>query len=146
MKAGLMEIADIFVLNKSDRDGADRLQAELEAMLHLAPPREGWSPKIVRTVATENKGLDELTAVIDDYRKLSAAGANGQREKDDKKIAHWKLRLVALAEDIFVRRAISGSASDDALDVLAREVASRRKDPYSAARELIERAGRPRNN
>ena len=60
MKAGLMEIADIFVLNKSDREGVERLEAELEAMLQLAPERDGWKPTIVRTVATENKGVDEL--------------------------------------------------------------------------------------
>ncbi len=59
MKAGLMEIADIFVLNKADRDGADRLEAELEAMLQLAPERDGWKPAIVRTVATET-GVAEL--------------------------------------------------------------------------------------
>src|ERR1700676_506037 len=53
MKAGLMEIADIFVLNKSDREGVDRLQMQLEAMLELAPERDGWRPKTVRTVATE---------------------------------------------------------------------------------------------
>ena len=60
MKAGLMEIADIFVLNKAEREGADRLEAELEAMLQLAPERNGWKPRIVRTVATENKGVEEL--------------------------------------------------------------------------------------
>src|SRR6202035_4149779 len=52
IKAGLMEIADIFVLNKSDREGVDRLQMQLEAMLELAPERDGWKPKTVRTVAT----------------------------------------------------------------------------------------------
>src|ERR1700688_1043813 len=59
MKAGLMEIADIFVLNKSDREGVDRLQMQLEAMLEIAPERDGWKPTIIRTVATENKGVDE---------------------------------------------------------------------------------------
>src|SRR6202166_3870941 len=59
MKAGLMEIADIFVLNKSDREGVDHLEAQLQAMLELAPERDGWKPTIIRTVATENKGVDE---------------------------------------------------------------------------------------
>src|SRR5712672_3792637 len=70
MKAGLMEIADIFVLNKSDREGVDHLEAQLEAMLELAPERDAWKPKIVGTVATENQGVDELAAAIAEYREL----------------------------------------------------------------------------
>src|SRR6202162_3025005 len=58
MKAGLMEIGDIFVLNKSDREGADRLEQQLHAMLSLVMPRDGWHPPVVRTVASENKGID----------------------------------------------------------------------------------------
>src|SRR5712691_5156533 len=69
MKAGLMEIADIFVLNKSDHEGVDRLESQLEAMLELAPDRDGWKPKIVRTIATENQGVDELAAAIAEYRE-----------------------------------------------------------------------------
>src|SRR3989441_1627423 len=64
MKTGLMEIADIFVLNKSDREGADRLEQQLHATLQLAPEREGWRPPVVRTVATENKGGDALAKAI----------------------------------------------------------------------------------
>src|SRR4029077_20210333 len=72
MKAGLMEIADIFVLNKSDRDGVDRLEMELEAMLQLAPERDGWKPAIVRTVATESKGMEELASAIAQYRERTS--------------------------------------------------------------------------
>src|SRR5579862_5648445 len=93
MKAGLMEVADIFVLNKSDRDGVDRLETELEAMLHLAPERAGWKPAIVRTVATENKGVDELAAAIAKYRDRTGQSA----EQRERKIEHWKSRLLALA-------------------------------------------------
>jgi len=64
MKAGLMEIGDIFVLNKSDREGADRLEQQLNAMLSLVTPREGWHPPVVRTVASENKGIDGLAETI----------------------------------------------------------------------------------
>src|SRR5258705_6622414 len=58
MKAGLMEIADIFVLNKADREGVDRLEEQLHAMLSLVMPRDGWRPPVIRTVATENSGVD----------------------------------------------------------------------------------------
>src|ERR1700724_2522834 len=59
MKAGLMEIGDIFVLNKADREGADRLEEQLHAMLSLVMPRDGWHPPVIRTVATENRGVEE---------------------------------------------------------------------------------------
>jgi LAO/AO transport system kinase len=136
MKAGLMEIADIFVLNKSDRDGVDRLEMELEAMLELAPEREGWKPAIVRTVATESKGIEELASAIAQYRERTSKTAALQARK----LEHWKSRLLALAEESVVKRAVSGPDGAAALDRLAREVADRRKDPYAAARELLARA------
>ena len=137
MKAGLMEIADIFVLNKSDREGVDHLEMQLEAMLELAPERHGWKPKIVRTVATENKGVDELAAAIAEYRRQFDM-ASGRHTK---KIEHWKRRLVALAGELFLERTVAGPQGEAALDALAREVAGRRKDPYSAVHELLARAG-----
>jgi LAO/AO transport system kinase len=136
MKAGLMEIADIFVLNKSDRDGVERLEAELEAMLHLAPDRDGWKPMIVRTVATENKGVEELASAIAQYRERFAESA----ERQQRKIEHWKTRLLALAGEAVLRRAVSGADGEAALAKLASEVANRGKDPYAAVRELLARA------
>ena len=138
MKAGLMEIADIFVLNKSDREGIDRLETELEAMLHLATERDGWRPKIVRTVATENKGVDEVASAVAEYREHFSHG----KGREEKKIEHWKRRLITLAEELFVRRAFSDQQGEAALDALAREVAARRKDPYEAVRELLSQADR----
>ncbi|HEX4643143.1 MAG TPA: methylmalonyl Co-A mutase-associated GTPase MeaB [Candidatus Acidoferrales bacterium] len=135
MKAGLMEIADIFVLNKSDRDGVERLEAELEAMLQLAPERDGWKPAIVRTVATENQGLDELAAAIEKFRDRSGPGA----EQQERKIEHWRARLLALAGEIALERAVEGAEGEAALGRLAHEVDSRKKDPYAAVRELLAR-------
>jgi LAO/AO transport system kinase len=136
MKAGLMEIADIFVLNKSDREGVDRLEMELEAMLQLAPERDGWKPAIVRTVATENKGVEELATAIARYREHASNSA----ERQTRNLEHWKSRLLALAEETVMKRAVSGADGEAALDHLAREVAARRKDPYAAVRELLARA------
>ena len=136
MKAGLMEIADIFVLNKSDREGVERLEAELLAMLHLAPERIGWKPMIVLTVATETKGLEELARAIATYRESSDSSADRQARK----IEHWKSRLVTLAGEAFLKRAVSGEDGEFNLDKLAREVANRSKDPYAAVREIMARA------
>src|SRR5260221_10912790 len=133
MKAGLMEIADIFVLNKSDRDGVERLEAELEAMLQLAPEREGWKPTIIRTVATENKGVGELASAIVKYRELFG----NSPERQERKIEHWRSRLLALAGEAVLKRAVSGEDGEAALNRLAREVANRGKDPYAAVRELL---------
>jgi LAO/AO transport system kinase len=137
MKAGLMEIADIFVLNKSDREGVDHLEAQLKAMLELAPERNGWKTKIVRTVATENKGIDELAAAIAEYREHFDRGLDRQ----SKKVEQWKRRLITLAGELFLERAIPGPEGDVALHALAREVADRKKDPYAAVSELLSRAG-----
>ena len=142
MKAGLMEIADIFVVNKSDREGADCLEAELEAMLHLAPGHDGWKPKIVRTVATENKGVDEVASVVAEYGEYSNRGTG----RDEKKIEHWKRRLLVIAEELFLQRAISAPQGEAMLDALARDVSQRKKEPYAAARELLSRVDNPGNN
>ncbi len=142
MKAGLMEIADIFVLNKSDHEGVDRLESQLEAMLELAPERNAWKPRIVRTVATENKGVDELASAIAEYREHFNANADRQ----SKRVEHWKRRLVLLAGELFLERAVPGPQGEAALDALAREVAARRKDPYAAVHELLSRAGLSRTN
>ena len=136
MKAGLMEIADIFVLNKSDREGVDHLEAQLEAMLELAPERNGWKPKILRTVATENKGVDELAAAIAEYREHFDRASDRQ----SKKVEQWKRRLITLAGELFLERAIPGPKGEAALDALAREVADKKKDPYAAVNELLSRA------
>jgi LAO/AO transport system kinase len=136
MKAGLMEIADIFVLNKSDREGVERLETELRAMLQLAPEREGWKPKIVRTVATENKGVDELAAAIAEFRSHFA----DSQTRRQRQIELWRRRLLTLAEEEVLSHATSGVEGNAALDRLAREVASRERDPYSAVRELLSRS------
>ncbi len=91
---------------------------------------------MIRTVATENKGVDELASAIDQYREQTRKDAAQQ----GKKLEHWKRRLLALAEDLFLRRLISGGAGEAALDALAAEVAARKKDPYAAARELLAHA------
>src|SRR5208283_1384756 len=100
MKAGLMEIGDIFVLNKADREGADRLEEQLRAMLSLVMPRDGWHPAVLRTVATENRGITELAETIGKFRKHFEA--SGERQK--KHVEHWKNRLVEMVESRLLER------------------------------------------
>src|SRR5215472_13249729 len=137
MKAGLMEIGDIFVLNKADREGADRLEQQLVAMLSLVMPRDGWHPPVVRTVATENKGIEELATAVGKFQKHFEA--SGERRK--KHTEHWKTRLVDLLESRLVERALGGAGGEARLAELASEVADRKKDPFTAVNEILKRSG-----
>ena len=137
MKAGLMEIGDIFVLNKSDREGADRLEQQLNAMLSLVMPREGWHPPVVRTVASENKGVDVLAETIGRFR--THFEASGERKR--KHVEHWKQRLIELLESRLLQRALGGADGEARLAQLAEEVAERKKDPFSAVSDILARSG-----
>ena len=137
MKAGLMEIGDIFVLNKSDREGADRLEQQLHAMLSLVMPRDGWHPPIVRTVATENKGIDVLADTIAKFRKHFESSGERQR----KHIEHWKQRLIELLESRLLQRALGAAGTEKQLRELAKQVALREKDPFSAVSEILAASG-----
>jgi len=137
MKAGLMEIADIFVLNKAERDGADRLAQQIEAMLHLAPGDGGWVPPIVRTTATEGIGVAALAETIERFR----AGLESSGERRARMVEHWEQRLVALLEERLLERTLGGEDGKRALAALAGEVAERKKNPYDAVRELAARGG-----
>jgi len=137
MKAGLMEIGDIFVLNKADREGADRLEEQLHAMLSLVTPRDGWQPPVVRTVATENRGVDELATTIEKFRKHFES--SGQRQK--KHIDHWTSRLIEMLESRLLEKVLGGKDGEARLRDLAAAVAARKKDPFSAVSELLKRGG-----
>src|SRR5580658_3164096 len=137
MKAGLMEIGDIFVLNKADREGADRLEQQLLAMLSLVMPREGWHPPVVRTVSSENKGIDVLAETIGKFRRHFES--TGERQK--KHIEHWKRRLLGLIESRLVERVLGGADGEARLAELAKEVADRRKDPFTAVNEMLRKSG-----
>jgi GTPase len=137
LKAGMMEIGDIFVLNKSDREGADRLEEQLHAMLSLVMPRDGWHPPVVRTVATENRGIDELAATVEDFRKHFES--SGQRQK--KHIDHWQKRLIEMLESRLLERVLGGKGGEARLQAMAAAVAERKKDPFSAVTELLKDSG-----
>jgi len=142
MKAGLMEVADIFVLNKAEREGADRLEQQLDAMLELAPSQGagarggGWKPPVIRTTAIEGKGIGELAEAIERFHEQNERSG----EQRAKLVEYWKQRLVLLMETQVMARALNGDGQR-ALDSLALEVAERRKNPYTAVRELLTRAG-----
>ena len=136
MKAGLMEIGDIFVLNKADREGADRLEEQLHAMLSLVMPRDGWHPPVIRTVATENRGIEELAATVEKFRKHFES--SGQRRQ--KHVEHWQNRLIEMLESRLLEKILGGKEGEARLRALAVEVSERKKDPFTAVSEILKGA------
>ncbi len=133
MKAGIMEIGDIFAINKADREGVLRTEKEVEALLSLSMREDGWQPPIVKTIAIENKGIELLASAIDQCResqqKTDATGARRQA------IARW--RILELLSERLLAQALNGNSASEKLDALAAEVASKKRDPYSAVEEMI---------
>jgi GTPase len=132
IKAGIMEIADIFVVNKAERNGAGRLERELYAMQSLAARRDGWTPPVVRTVATEGTGIAELLEAIDRFESFLAGGELGRRRR----VAHWQARLREMLREEMLRRIEQQALTEDALAGYAEQVAAGKRDPYSLVQEL----------
>jgi len=131
-KAGLLEIADVLVVNKADRDGAADTVRDLEMMLELAGDRD-WRPPIVQTVATDSSGVDDLWRAVLDHRAYLEADGRLERRRDERlreelrAIVHERLR--AGAEE---------RCHGERFDRLVAQVAARELDPYAAADELLQ--------
>jgi len=136
IKAGIMEIADIFVINKSDRDGAENVEREIRAMQSLATRKDGWTPPIVKTVASEGKGVSELAAAIGGYENYL--------KKENlvlaRNIQNWRERLVEMVRDALLERA-RAQLGDGQAEQLASEVAQHKRDPYTLVEEIVRKAG-----
>lgn len=137
MKAGLMEVADIFVVNKAEREAADRLQQEIESMLELAPDRGGWKTPVLRTTATEGRGVPELVAAIEQFHMREDLATSRRARM----VNHWKQRLKTLLGEHLTESAVMRSGGESSLESLAAAVAERRLNPYTAVREMAAQAG-----
>jgi LAO/AO transport system kinase len=138
IKAGIMEIADIFVINKSDREGADRVEREIRAMQTLAIRRDDWMPPIVKTVATDGRGVPELLKTIASYRQYLEDKELVLR----KRIGNWRERLVIMLRKALLDRVMRDKLDAQHLNDYAREIAEHRRDPYSLVEELTNASGR----
>jgi LAO/AO transport system kinase len=132
IKAGIMEIGDVFVINKADREGVLRTEKELEALLSLAHRPDFWNPPVVKTVATENKGIEDLSKAIESYYEFQKSGENLERRKS---IAKW--RLLELLQEKLLSDVLSRNGTSEKLDRLAQEIAEKRNNPYSAVEEIL---------
>lgn len=133
IKAGIMEIGDVFVINKADRDGVLRTQKELESLLSLAHRPDMWQPLIIKTVATENKGIEDLAAAIERYGDFQKEGDSAMSRK--KAIAKW--RLLELLRERLLTDLLENNGTGERLEEMASAIASKTKDPYSAVEELL---------
>ncbi len=135
IKAGIMEIADIFVINKSDREGAERVEREIRALQSLVIRNDHWTPPIVKTVASEGTGVTDLAAAIAQYEAYL--------EKDNRlvqrNIDNWKERLMEMIRDAMLDKARS-QLGDGQVARYAAEVAEHKRDPYTLVEEIVGRA------
>ncbi len=132
IKAGIMEIADIFVINKSDREGAERVEREIRAMQSLDIRKDGWTPPIVKTVASEGAGTKELADSIASYEAYLKK-ANLLQQKN---VENWRERLIEMLRDAMLEKA-RAKIDDAKLDRYAAEVAEHKRDPYSLVEEIV---------
>jgi LAO/AO transport system kinase len=132
IKAGVLEIADVLVVNKADRPGADETARDLAQMLTLGAPRIAWKPPIVRTVAATGEGTDELLAAIAKHRAWSAESG----ERAARRRAAARAEVEELLRESLVRRLRDRLGEDRVESAIAR-VAERALDPYAAVDELL---------
>jgi LAO/AO transport system kinase len=137
IKAGIMEIADIFVINKSDRDGADRVEREIRALQSLAIRTDHWTPPIVKTVASEGSGISELVAAIAEYEAyLQKENLTLQHN-----IENWQERLIEMLRDALLEKARE-QMQDGNVARYAAEVAEHKRDPYTLVEEIVSKMGK----
>ncbi len=155
IKAGIMEIADIFVINKSDRDGAERVEREIRAMQAITPSRanaaraggpeplavrnDNWTPPIVKTVASTGTGTTELLAAIEKYRTYLEQDGRARARRID----NWRQRIAEMLRDALFQRVLAYYLSEGEATRYAAEVAEHKRDPYSLVEKIIDNLGKP---
>lgn len=138
IKAGIMEIADIFVINKADREGAERVEREIRALQSLAMRHDNWVPPIVKTVASEGTGIADLVEAIEKYRVYLSESNRGR----ERRIENWRLRIAQMLRDALFERVVSDYLSDGDASRYAAEVAEHKRDPYSLVEEMVGELGK----
>ena len=138
IKAGIMEIADVFVINKADREGVLRTERELDSLLSISERPDGWKPLVVKTVATEDNGLDHLAEAIAAYADFVGSHRD---VNDNRRASIAQHRIVEMLRDRLLKLALQKGVNQEELRDMAQSVADRRRDPYSVVEEIISRLG-----
>jgi LAO/AO transport system kinase len=137
IKAGIMEIADIFVINKSDRDGAEQVEREIRALQSLAVRSDRWTPPIVKTVASAGTGVEELAQTIGEYEEY----LKKENLVFTRNVENWQERLVEMLRDALMQKAAK-QMDDGNLARYAAEVAEHKRDPYTLVEEILGKLGK----
>jgi LAO/AO transport system kinase len=132
IKAGIMEIADIFVINKSDHEGAERVEREIRTMQSLATRSDSWTPPVVKTVASSGVGTDELAAAIMEYEQYM----QNENLAFRKNVENWRERLIEMLRDAMLEQA-QGMMKAGSLERYAAEIAEHKRDPYTLVEEIV---------
>jgi GTPase len=138
IKAGIMEIADVFVINKSDRDGAERVEREIRAMQSLAVRKDNWTPPIVKTVASDGTGVLALLQAIESYRTHLSKSELGQ----NRRIENWRKRITEMLRDALFQRTVTVYLGNGEAERYAAEIADHKRDPYSLVEEIVGELGK----
>ena len=133
LKAGIMEIGDIFVINKCDRPGVEKMERAVLAMLSLAHRSDGWQPLVVKTIATEGRGIDELMEGVQRYHLFF----QGSADRLEKKRAVARERLITLLEERLVKATVQHVFPNGELNKVVEQIANRQQDPYSVVDQVI---------
>ena len=135
LKAGIMEIADLFVVNKADREGADRVEKEVRAMQSLATSHGSWVPPVVKTIASTGEGIDRLTETIEQMKQwLDVDGRLEARRK-----VYWRERITEMMRHALMSQVREHGLSDAELEAHAARVAGKEENPYRLVPELVAR-------
>lgn len=133
IKAGVLEIADIFVVNKSDREGADRVEKELKAMQSFAGSHGSWVAPVIRTVASTGQGIDKLAAAVGDFTAWLQTDEHLRQRRE----AQWQQRLTEMVRMELLRGLRTHGLGPEELAEHARRIAARQEDPFVTAAELV---------
>ena len=139
LKAGVMEIADVYLVNKADRDGAGHLAAAITAMLQMAPAPSHWDPPVLLTQAETGEGVAELWTKIQEHRAFLTATSHLKQRRQDRR----RQEFLETVEEELSRRLRNRLATDPQFTALLDEVTHRKAEPYSQAREFLESQGFP---
>jgi LAO/AO transport system kinase len=135
IKAGIMEIGDIFVVNKADRPGADKTVTEVTMMMSLVEEHGEWIPPIVKTVASKHQGIVELdTAVEKHFEFLEASGELDRRNRD-----RVRIRIETQLKERFMERLIGGTIAREEYESLLEDVLRKKTNPHDAAESVLDR-------
>jgi len=132
-KAGVMEIADLYVINKADRPGADLVSQEVAAMLSMASRSDGWRPPIIKTVATTGSGVAEVRQSLQQFRTYEEQSALKEKRRRE----HWRSRLLQMLRQNLFEKVAAEFLRDGALDRFVDDLLQHRTDPYSLVDRIV---------